>query len=323
MQINFTKYKYKGAITTFIIGIISVLLSLINLYYISILSSPKSNYNYGKIYLNPEDNTFPTMVAVQVYDIIDLDYTVQENSKEYHYYIIKHDYGYSFLETKAEDKEILKTLHSNKDLSLNPKLYNVEVVYAPNQLFLDTVEEINSHFAMEGLHIQVNDNNYISLANAQEVYFKNFMLICICFIIGFGFITHALFIIKNNKKVLSILSGHYPELMEEPETSIMRYGFYDSKLKLLLYKNHLISFMKYIQTVNLYEVRSYNTFIKNLYYAFIPIKKNFFINFILLNQKNKKLPVGSVGKETDTRLAIFYDHMQVFFAKLSASSHHS
>ncbi len=309
MKLNLKKASSRGRISSIVLFIIFLGLGIFFGYLNHLAKqtekSAKQLYEEGAIYGAPGINRFEEPLAIRIYSI-DIAFEEEEGDGD-DLYIVEHDHGYAYMYTDEND---LVFNNEISELESGPVTLLVGA-YEWSEEDKVIIDEINADYAASGTpDIVVNRDTYLYYnanqfsADSSDRDFFTFAM-CLFPAIGLVFLIVMIVGIVKNKNTYKKLIQQYPEL-ENDHDIIPNAGYYDDKIRVAVYKNHVISVSNKFMAVDLREIKSYNTFIQNSYYSGIRTGQFYFINFIMKTNKSVKLPVRKYRNETEGRLDDVY-----------------
>lgn len=307
MSLNLKKAAKKGNLATIIVTIVLLIVSGYHIYkLLDTLDYGKSAerlYKEGKIYDSSKSYREDQAVAILVTDVME---GAEDNATYWDEYIIEHDGVYSFLYAYQDDSIIHNLMERQGTLQEDPEYLRVVVAKWDDEA-KESIQNLNEELEADVLL----DSSYSLTLNEDYFAFRVEERNRYVFMGGASFLAAMvslllmIFNLRKSKKSYRNLLSEYPEL-EDGEDVILSNGYYDDKLKIAVYKNHVISLANRMMAVDLREIKSYNTYIQNSYYYGIRTGQNFFINFIMKSNKSMKLPMKRYRKETEGRLNEVY-----------------
>ena len=199
---------------------------------------------------------------------------------------------FAVVESKVKDESINKLLEKAESLADNPATLtgiqleplskNVNNKSRNNRIvdlsgFLDSILEPDSTVALN-----MNSSVYLSLTEHSKDGWWHLISAAIFGVIGLVTLVSAFLLRKKSVAAFEELYQAYPELQGNVENLTGLAEFYDESLKVILYNNHLITYFKGTQALDLRDVeqlylvetRINRSLITNKVYQFCYIRKN-------------------------------------------------
>ena len=316
MNINLNKYKNKGFLGALITSAIFLGIALFTFYYFYLNKTPIVLQLTGAKYDGKTSYAKDKLITAKITDIIDLDHQDEDSLDDY--YVVKYTNGSASLFLAFNyDTAFSELAAYSKDLEKHPKSVVANQFEFQEDQKPELTDAINQILIEKGYSdITINPDFYLGSYIRPKLINSDTVLSIIFLALGLGFLIYSFYILGKNRVALKDLYANYPELLDSND-ALERYGYYEDKLRVLVYKNHLISLAKRIMVVDLRQIRSYNTYIHSTTYYGIPTGSTYFINCLLFNNQSVKLPLRKAGKETEGRIANVYDQMQIRFENMS------
>lgn len=312
MKLNLKKQQNKGLIGGFILSLIFLGIGVLFIFlYFSVahgLKSAEQLYKEGKIYGSENFKVNDDPYAIKVTDLF--WFYEAEEYDDYNHFIVEHDNGYVYMYAPYNDPTIQDIYERSEsgELADDPAYLKVRSYYWEDPEDIDFIDELNDGISDPAVLISnvsyVNYDPYDFTDSDSDRYF--FLVIGGIFAaVGIAILIGAFVGVSKGQKAYRDLIREYPEI-ENNDQLILTNGYYDDRLRVAVYRNHVISVFRKLMIVDLREIKSYNTFIQNSYYSGIRTGQFYFINAILKTNKSVKLPVKTYKKETEGRLEDIY-----------------
>ena len=159
---------------------------------------------------------------------------------------------------------------------------------------------------------KIATSSYISLSefdsdNSKFIFYVLFLVGLSAFFVGTG-----LFNRRKNVQAYNEIYSIYPEVQGNLNLLLEQASFHDDKLKIIIYKDHLITYYRGVRTVDLKQVA-------HLYHHIFTMHRGFASNrnstLIAVRSNNKKyqMPIRNIGKTTDVQLQSTFDYLYNHF----------
>ncbi|MGT2947938.1 hypothetical protein [Streptococcus devriesei] len=260
-------------------------------------------------------------VSLEVYDIYSKPIADIKGHKTV-IWLVSYDNGYVGLESKEDDKDVAKLLNAGDSLKDKPKritvkYYNTRAGSSKSRIrnysgamtgILRTTPDISKYFSFY---------TYVSL---QDVKSDRTALPIICGILGLVgliFIAVAFFTRHKVNQAYDELYAAYPELNGNLDLLLSGALYHDDNLKIVIYKEHLVTYFRGFRVVDLQQVvQLYHRIVKTKRY-FITVNQQSFLVAVKADKKKKEnMLIHNRGKKTDEELQPFFAAVQEYFPNI-------
>ncbi|WP_247948546.1 hypothetical protein [Streptococcus gordonii] len=257
-------------------------------------------------------------VYTEVYDISPEPIFPVNNKTEV--WLVQYKDGYVGIQAKKGDKQIAKLVEqANKgELKKNPaRLVGTYIntgVQKKDQSYISNYASLMHSLRNEAGDIsgKIATSSYISLSefdsdNSKFIFYVLFLVGLSVFFVGTG-----LFNRRKNVQAYNEIYSIYPEVQGNLNLLLEQASFHDEELKIIIYKDHLITYYRGVRTVDLKQVA-------HLYHHIFTMHRGFASNrnstLIAVRSNNKKyqMPIRNIGKTTDIQLRSTFDYLYNYF----------
>ncbi|MBX9098070.1 hypothetical protein [Streptococcus gordonii] len=271
-------------------------------------ANPKITYSADTAKVSSET------VYTEVYDISpEPIFPVNDKTEVW---LVQYKDGYVGIQAKKGDKQIAKLVEqANKgELKKNPArlvgTYINTSVQKKDQSYISNFSSL-----MHSLRNEVGDvtasiatNSYISISeleaeNNKIIYYTLFMIGLSIFFIGTG-----LFNRKKNVEAYNEIYATYPEAKDNLNILLEQASFHDDELKIIIYKDHLITYYRGFRAIDLKQVIQVYHRMFTMYRGFAS-NRNSTLVVVRSNRKKYQMPIRNIGKSTDIILRSTFDYL--------------
>ena len=310
--------RNKGFVANLVLGIIFLLIAvgyMIFNYYSTDIKRLESNnavYNGQSTVAENGSN-----LVIDIYGIYDEPIADIDGHNTVLWLVTFRD-GYAALEAKENDKTIAQLIKKGDSLADNPEsltvtYYNanynnqeqIENYSASLAEIIDSSSEIGQYFVY---------GNYVSLSHLQNDRRSSYIVgIIFCGLAAF-FIVAAFFTKKRVNQAYDELYQEYPELNGSFDSLVSEAAFHDEKLKIIIYKHHLISDYRGLSVMNLNEIVQLYHYILTVRRSLIAVSRQSSLIGLKNNDKKKySVPIKNIGKKTDDQLQDTFEYLSQHF----------
>lgn len=277
-----------------------------------------SKINTTKAYDRNNAPGADSTVYVEVSDITPEPFFTVDDGTEV--WLVQYQDGYVGIQAKSGDKQIAELAEKAKSGELPKKPVKLVGTYInPNvekegQSYISNYSSIIRSFLAETPEASgaLSPGSYISLSEHQSeilqfsLYTAFLVGLCIFFVV-FGIIGR-----KRNIAAYEEIYAAYPEVKDNLNILIEQANFHDDVLKIVIYKDHLITYYRGFKAVNLKEI-------VHLYHHIFTMNRGFASNrnstlvAIRPNQKKYQMPFKNIGKTTDSKLQSTFDYISAHY----------
>lgn len=282
------KKSFKGSIFLFIMAGIFLLLSTLVYGFNHLVTSKDYYLKNDRIY---KKGTQSGLVVANIYSI---EGPVEKNeAKSTEIYVVKTDKGIGFLELAVNDKE-LESIKSNSPYQMLVNIVPDRSSLVPKYMASLKLkpEEIRDYVRGEFLRST-------SIKSSEDSSFIYAIMGMISFVALFAALG-ASRVIKNNR-AYNVLFDKYEELEKDENSLAKNADFYDEKMGIALYKDHLIFFKFGMDFVDLNNVVRIVYILETIYL----FGKRYCFNVVSNNGRAKKYYFSKhnkFGHETDAKV---------------------
>lgn len=271
-------------------------------------ANPKTAYTdeVGKI----SDDT----VYTEVYYISPEPILNVKNNTEV--WLVQYQNKFVGVQAKKGDRQIAELVKKSQNGELEKKparivgLYVEANAHKENQSYIENYSSL-----MHSLRNEVGDvtasiatNSYISISeleaeNYKIIYYTLFMIGLSIFFIGTG-----LFNRKKNVEAYNEIYAAYPEAKDNLNILIEQASFHDDELKIIIYKDHLITYYRGFRAIDLKQVIQVYHRMFTMYRGFAS-NRNSTLVVVRSNRKKYQMPIRNIGKSTDIILRSTFDYL--------------
>lgn len=235
-------------------------------------------------------------------------------------WLVQYKDGYVGVQAKKGDKKIAKLVEqANKgELKKNPArlvgTYINTSVQKKDQSYISNFSSLMHSLRNEvgDISAKIATSSYISLSEFDSDHSK--FIFYVLFLVGLSaiFIGTGLFNRRKNVQAYNEIYSIYPEVQGNLNLLLEQAYFHDEELKIIIYKDHLITYYRGVRTVDLKQVI-------HLYHHIFTMHRGFASNrnstLIAVRSNNKKyqMPIRNIGKTTDIQLRSTFDYLYNYF----------
>ncbi|WP_019322823.1 hypothetical protein [Streptococcus mutans] len=230
------------------------------------------------------------------------------------------DNGYVGLESKEEDKDIARLLKAGSSLRQHPK--HIAVKYYNTHRSTSHVIRNYSGAMIGILRSQPELNKYFSFYTYVSLYDiksdqTSLPIVCgLLGLLGLLFIGIAFYVRYKVNRAYDELYAAYPELNGNLDPLISESLYHDDKLKIIIYKNHLITYHRGFALVDLHQVvQLYHRIVKTRR-SFIAVNQQSFLVAVKMDNKKVSLFICNRGKKTDEELQPLFAAVTSYFPNI-------
>lgn len=285
-----------------------------------LLISQANNQEPSVVYRGESTNASSgNRVSLEVYDIYSKPIADIKGRKTV-IWLVRYKNGYAGLESKENDKDVAKLINAGNSLKDHPKRITVKYYNAHGSNFkirnysgamtgvLRTSPDISKYFS------------YYTYASLQDVKSDRASLPIVCSIlggIGLLFVAIAFFVRYKVNKAYDELYAAYPELNGSLDLLQSDALYHDDNLKIVIYKEHLISYFRGFAVINLQQIEQiYHRIVKTKRFFITINQQSFLVAVRSDNKKKVNLPIRNRGKKTDSELQPFFTTVQEHFPNI-------
>ncbi|EHJ52428.1 hypothetical protein [Streptococcus macacae] len=310
--------RNQGFILYLVIGVIFLIGSLITF----VVTHQNQNnqhpsvvYNGGSTKASSGDEITLEVNAIYPKPIADID------GHKTVIWLVGYKNGYVGLESKKNDKNVAKLLKARTSLAKHPKKIKVKFFKATasgkygirNYSFslrdiLRKNMEVSRYFSFD---------DYLSLSSLNANQLNTFVICGFFGFMGILFIALAFFIKSKINRAYNDFYAAYPELNGNLAQVTTEAAYYDDKLNIVIYKNHLVSYYRGFAIVDLSQIiQLYHRIIKTKR-SFLTVNQHSFLVAVKNDNKKVNLPIPNHGKKTDKELQPLFELLQRDFPNIN------
>ncbi|MCY7150630.1 hypothetical protein MK541_00405 [Streptococcus gallolyticus subsp. gallolyticus] len=311
---------YRNFIVTLVIGIIflagGVVTAIVNYRNNTVTALSAKNQVFNGENTSADNGA---MVVVNVYGIYE-EPIADIDGHNTVIWLIAYDNGYVGAEAKEDDQQIAALISKGSDLSQHPQQLMVKY-FDTNYNNSNGITSYSS--AMETIVEPTTDlgerfsySSYLSLSAANSDKQVNYIVAVIIggigvFLIVLSFVTKA-----KTTKAFSEFYAEYPELNGSIEHLQDIAGYSNDKLKLTIYRHHLVSYYGAFAIMDLNDIQQLYHYVIKIKRTFITIGRNSMLIGITENKKQKSISIKNIGKTTDSELQPMFEYVAQHFPEI-------
>ncbi|MDO5062009.1 MAG: hypothetical protein Q4D77_02440 [Peptostreptococcaceae bacterium] len=249
------KKAFKGSVGLFVIGAVFLALAVAVFGLFYLIQSKDFYIKQNRIY---EGGKHGTMV-VNIYDISE---PIPTDQKDLTVYFVDTGDGILLLEAMSGDKEIEKILEDIPSLAEKPAQLVIESKPSNSSEVSQFLDSMN---LSPEARASINSREYLSSYNIKSD--LKVVLLIEALVLGIALLLIGLGIRRagRNKRAYETLYTNYPELRNDLDLLRSGASYFDEKLGLALYKNHLLIFSYNVEVQDMLEIERINYILENIH----------------------------------------------------------
>ncbi|MDO4775124.1 MAG: hypothetical protein Q4A10_04850 [Aerococcaceae bacterium] len=213
-------------------------------------------------------------------------------------YIVGTDKGYVVFEVEKNNQVVAQMLKDSSILSDKPVPIVVESV---RDIDGEVREFLIKMDIDKEFQTQIEKNEFISAYNITDRNQKILLAAGGFTLIPILLVGLALKRVSMNKKAYNALFVEYPELEDNLDLIVKHSDFYDEKLKMTLYKHHMIVFSRGFDVIDIREVEKMQYILQKIHYGVV-MMNNYYFQLHKRNGKKERVAFKGIKEDMSKRI---------------------
>ncbi|MCW6662439.1 hypothetical protein NHG23_00885 [Aerococcaceae bacterium NML190073] len=213
-------------------------------------------------------------------------------------YIVGTDKGYVVFEVEKNNQVVAQMLKDSSILSDKPVPIVVESVRDIDGEVREFLIKMNIDKEFQA---QIEKNEFISAYNITDRNQKILLAAGGFTLIPILLVGVALKRVNMNKKAYNALFAEYPELEDDLDLIVRHSDFYDEKLKMALYKHHVIVFSRGFDVIDIRGVEKMQYILQKIHYGVVAMN-NYYFQLHKWNGKKERVAFKGIKEDMSERI---------------------